>query len=226
MPEQTDTLIGHLLEVRNGRFVAKLLNEKDGFRPTLKAADEVKVVGQVGSYVSVRQHGFRSLALINHVEADRSDRKSCRSAAGCLVALTPLGQITEDGVFHRGVRHFPTPGAEVHIVAEEEIDSIFAKHRQYQFEFGHLQPSLDGRSFGSVGLVQPPFRDSRTVGSGKSWSVVSLIQRMVDVAERTHHLARSARRVLLERSNQGFALLSRNRRVISTRGRWRFLIGS
>ena len=109
MPKQTDTLIGHLLEVRNGRFVAKLLNEEDGFRPTLNAADEVKVVGQVGAYVSVRQHGFRSLALINHVEADRSDRKSCRSAAGCLVALTPLGQLAGGGHEPLGVTHGRPP---------------------------------------------------------------------------------------------------------------------
>ncbi|WP_133717669.1 ATP-binding protein [Methylocaldum gracile] len=187
MSEHTDTLIGHLLEVRNGQFVAKLLSEEEGFCPTVSVDGELKVVGQPGSYVSIRQHGFRSLALINHVEADRSGGRTCRSAAGSLVALTPLGQITDEGAFQRGVRHFPTPGAEVHIVAEDEIDSIFANYRQYRFNLGYL------RSHPSTGVYLDPsalcsrhFAILGQSGSGKSWSVASLIQRMVDAMPNAH----------------------------------------
>ncbi|HYE34528.1 ATP-binding protein [Methylocaldum sp.] len=187
MSEETDTLIGHLLEVRSGQFVAKLLAEEEGFRPMVSVGGELEVVGQVGSYVSIRQHGCRSLALINHVEADRSDARTSRSAAGCLVTLTPLGQIAEKGSFQRGVRQFPTPGAELHVVAQDEINSVFAKDQRYRLNLGYL------RSYPATGVCLDPsalcsrhFAILGQSGSGKSWSVASLIQRMVDAMPNAH----------------------------------------
>jgi DNA helicase HerA-like ATPase len=163
------------------------LSEEDGFRPMVPVDGEPKVVGQSGSYVSIRQHGFRSLGLVNRVEADRYDGRTCRSAAGSLVTLTPLGQITEKGVFERGIRHFPTPGAEVHIVAQDEIDSIFAKYRQYQFNLGYLgsNPST-GVYLDPSALCSRHFAILGQSGSGKSWSVASLIQRMVNAMPNAH----------------------------------------
>lgn len=187
MSEDSDTLIGHLLEVRNGRFVAKLLGEDEGFRPTIEIGGEVKVVGQTGSYVSIRQHGFRSLALINRVEADRSDGRPCRCAANSLVTLTPIGQIADDGAFQRGVRHFPAPGGEVHVVAQSEINSVFEKYRQFGFDIGYLPSSPSASVYlDPSALCSRHFAILGQSGSGKSWTVASLIQHMVDAMPNAH----------------------------------------
>lgn len=106
MPEASPILIGHLLEARPGRLLAKLLSEAEGFQASITVEGRTQVVGQVGSYVSIRQEHCRILGLIHQVEADRA---SGRSAAGSLIAITPLGEIEADHHFHRGIRHYPTP---------------------------------------------------------------------------------------------------------------------
>jgi DNA helicase HerA-like ATPase len=185
MTPQTDTLIGHLVLVRGGRMLATLLTDDEGFQPTVTVGGELQVVGQVGGYVTVQQHGIRVLALVNQIEAPEGRR--IRSAAGCTLTLTPLGEIGESNQFMRGVRNFPTPGAELHAVAPEEIGSIFTKLKAQKFEVGYLRnnPStlvyLDASTMCSRHLAI-----LGQSGAGKSWSVTSLIQRAVKAMPRAH----------------------------------------
>ncbi len=58
MSEHTDTLIGHLLEVRNGQFVAKLLSEEEGFCPT------VSVDGELSKWSDNRDLTYRSVSTV------------------------------------------------------------------------------------------------------------------------------------------------------------------
>jgi DNA helicase HerA-like ATPase len=191
MPEETntpaaaDTLIGYLLEIRSGQLLARLLTEDEGFRPLVSVGGETDVVGQVGSYVSIHQHGQKLLALVKQVRSARTG--AGRSAAGCLVTLSPLGQVTEKGAFTRGIHQAPTPGAEVHAVSVAEINSIFTRNRQFRFSAGYL------RNFPMVGVYLDPsvlcsrhFAILGQSGSGKSWSVASLIQRMVAAMPNAH----------------------------------------
>lgn len=192
MSDASETLIGHLLEVRPGRFLGKLLTEKEGFRPTIVMDGKPEVAGQVGAYVVICQHGFRVLGLVNEIKTDPGDRTvgegSRRSAAGSLLLITPLGELApRGGGFRRGVRNFPTPGAEIHMVSAEEISTIFAGNKQYGFTPAYL------RAFPSVGVhVNPNAMFSRHFailgqsGSGKSWSVTSLIQHMVKAMPKAH----------------------------------------
>jgi len=185
MSVPADTLIGHLVLVRGGRMIASLLTEEEGFQPQLTIDGELQIVGQVGGYVTIRQHDIRILALINQVEAP--EHRPVRSAAGCRLTLTPLGEIGDKNQFMRGIRHFPTPGAELHAVAPEEIGSIFTKLESQKFRIGHL------RSHPSTGV----FLDASSLcsrhlailgqsGAGKSWSVTSLIQRAVEAMPKAH----------------------------------------
>jgi DNA helicase HerA-like ATPase len=187
MAEQNQTLIGHLLEVRPGRFVGKLLSEEEGFQPIQTVDGKPEVVGQVGTYVSIRQHGRWTLGLISQIQADRSDGKPCRSAAGSLIVITPLGEFDPKGGFRRGVRFFPTPGAELHTVASSEIGALFVNNRRFGYTPAYL------RSHPSVGVhLDPTAMFSRHFailgqsGSGKSWSVTSLIQHMLKAMPKAH----------------------------------------
>jgi DNA helicase HerA-like ATPase len=189
MAETSEMPIGYLLETRPGRFLGKLLTEEEGFQPTVPVDGKQEVVGQVGSYVFMRQHGYQVLGIINQIMADRAEgAAACRSAAGALVAITPLGEIEpKAGGFRRGVRHFPTPGAELHMVASNEIDTMFAGNRQYRFSPAYLRthPSV-GVHLNPTAMFSRHFAILGQSGSGKSWSVASLIQHMVKTMPKAH----------------------------------------
>lgn len=179
------TLLGHVMDVQGGQMVARLLEEDEGFKPQITVGTETHIVGQVGSYVSIRQPGYRVLALVNRISAP--DGVHRRSAAGCLLTLTPLGEISEKEGFQRGVRRFPVPGAELHAVAPQEINAIFLKHRYQKFNLGYLKnhPSTNVYLDAST-LCSRHFAILGQSGSGKSWSVASLLQRMVKAMPKAH----------------------------------------
>jgi DNA helicase HerA-like ATPase len=189
MAEASETLIGYLQDVRPGRFQGKLLTEAEGFRPTVMVDGKPEVVGQVGSYVFMRQHGYQVLGLVNQITADRGDRAGAfRSAAGSLVAITPLGEIDmKGGGFRRGVRQFPTPGAELHMVASNEINTIFTGNKKFGFSPAYLRthPSVTV-NLNPTAMFSRHFAILGQSGSGKSWSVTSLIQHMVKAMPRAH----------------------------------------
>jgi DNA helicase HerA-like ATPase len=187
MSNETDTLIGHVMRVRGSRIVAKLLEEDEGFKPVIMVGAESQLVGQVGSYVAIRQQGIRLLALVNQIEAQPGAGKTCRSAAGCTIELTPLGEVLDKGVFQRGVRRYPTPGAELHVVAPEEVSSIFVKYRAQRFNLGYLpNHPATGVYLDASALCSRHFAILGQSGSGKSWSVASLIQRAVAAMPKAH----------------------------------------
>ncbi|CAL1241737.1 ATP-binding protein [Candidatus Methylocalor cossyra] len=183
MPEASPILIGHLLEARPGRLLAKLLSEAEGFQASITVEGRTQVVGQVGSYVSIRQEHCRILGLIHQVEADRA---SGRSAAGSLIAITPLGEIEADHHFHRGIRHYPTPGAPVYGVGASEIGWIFARNRPYGFAPAHLSQQSIGVHLNPTAMLSRHCAILGQSGSGKSWTVASLIQHLVRCMPKAH----------------------------------------
>ena len=55
-----------------------------------------------------------------------------------MVTLTPLGEISKDGDFTRGVAHFPTAGAELHVVSNWDLERIFSEHSEVGWKVGRL----------------------------------------------------------------------------------------
>ena len=80
MSTESNTLIGHIVHVHGTQMQGRLLEEDEGFSPQISVEGEIQWVGQVGTYVSIRQGGQRALALINRISADPGRR--VRSAAG------------------------------------------------------------------------------------------------------------------------------------------------
>jgi ABC-type dipeptide/oligopeptide/nickel transport system ATPase component len=153
----------------------------------IKVGDEEILAGHIGSYVVIRQANIAVLALVQKMwGSDRFDRADNRTTDR-FIALISVGEIQEDGTFMRGVRHYPTPGAKVYAVGIHEINAIFSKFRDYKFFIGQLSShkdyhlSLDpralfGRHFAIVGQS----------GSGKSWTVTSLIQNTIKAMPKSH----------------------------------------
>lgn len=173
MISEKNTLIGHVVEINGAEFVAQLISEDEGFVPEV-TVDEILVrVGQVGSYLMARQSGLYVLVIVESMwqEID-ADGVLVR-----MIRLNPLGEITAKGGFVRGVTHFPTTGAELHLVTAKTLSVMFAKYSAADFKVGKLS------SFESIDV----FLDASAFfgrhaailgqsGSGKSWTVTSLVQ--------------------------------------------------
>ncbi|MCP3669922.1 MAG: DUF853 family protein [Gammaproteobacteria bacterium] len=186
------TLIGHLTDVGEAGMTAMLATSVQGGFPVLQIGGEVIRVGQVGSYLRIKDRDIQIIALVTSARVE--ERPSRSSATGGdavvrrgLVTLTPVGEINEQGRFERGLARFPVPGGEVHIMSSGQIGVMFEKYRTKGFNLGYLpaHPSMRvcldpsvmfGRHLAILGQS----------GSGKSWGVTSILQRTLSVMPMAH----------------------------------------
>ncbi|MGY6276710.1 ATP-binding protein [Methylomonas sp. MgM2] len=187
MADNEQILIGTLVEVRGDGMDARITEQHSTAVPIIKVGDEEILAGNIGSYVVIRQTDIGVLALVFKMwERDRFDHLGNR-ATDRFISLIPVGELTDNNTFVRGVRHYPTPGACVYAVGLNEINAIFVKFRQYEFFIGQLAShknyhlSLDPRA-----LFGRHFAILGQSGSGKSWTVTSLIQNTIKSMPKSH----------------------------------------
>lgn len=173
MISEKNTLIGHLVESSGSECVAQLISEEEGFVSQVSINGEDIRIGMIGSYLMVRQAGTYVLVITESMWQEvGADGELVR-----LLRLNPLGEITPKGGFQRGVAHFPTTGAELHVVTASTLEVLFSKYSAADFKVGKLSASE------SVDVFMDPdafFGRHAAIlgqsGSGKSWSVTSFIQ--------------------------------------------------
>jgi DNA helicase HerA-like ATPase len=173
MISEKNTLIGHLIEANGSDFVAQLISDEEGFTPEVLISDVEIRIGQIGSYLMVRQTGTYVLVIVESMWQEIDPE-------GVLVRMlrvNPLGEITAKGGFERGVAHFPTTGAELHMVTAATLEVLFSKYSAADFKVGKLS------AFDTVDVFIDPdafFGRHAAIlgqsGSGKSWTVTSFIQ--------------------------------------------------
>ena len=173
MKNESSNVIGHLVEVTGDFFVAKMTTDlEDLSSDKLIGMDKVRI-GQVGSYLMIKQSGTKVLAMVDSMwtEADSSGRDMFK------IKLSPLGEFDSNGNFDRGIHHFPTVGAELHLVSGWNLERIFSDFSEVFYKVGKLSSFesidvyLDASSFfGRHAAILGQ------TGSGKSWTVTSLIQ--------------------------------------------------
>jgi len=192
----TGTCFATLTDVEENRLHG-MLNSPDGDFPVRELDGRQVFAGQVGSYVVIRQQGIHIIAMVRRAWqeeralrvalGDAGDGSVRRSVNRGLLEMIPLGELDDQGDFQRGVVRYPTPGAEIHLVRREEVNALFKKFRDKGYELGFLPslPSVDicldpsplfGRHLAILGQS----------GSGKSWSVASLLQRAVETMPNAH----------------------------------------
>ncbi len=172
MSDSTSTRVGILAEVSGDYFNARLVDEGEEAAPQRKLGSSTRI-GQVGSYLAVKVAGYKVLVMV-----ERSYRVADRQGqAAHMVRLTPLGQIDDHGQFNKGVSTYPSIGDEVHTVSHDDLSNIFAAGVNAEFKVGQLTAfedvdvHLDASAF--FGRHAAILGQS---GSGKSWTVTSLIQ--------------------------------------------------
>lgn len=197
MPNPTNTVIGYIVDVQGSVLRTSLVEDEQGRTPTVTIGDEDILVGQIGSYVAIRQNDVNIVAIVTRmieqealatptIETPGEDTARLPFAKR-IAWLTPIGSIRADGQFERGIGQYPTTGAEVHAMGSAEIAKMFDRFQSKGFSVGTvvthpllkvcLDPSnLFGRHFAILGQT----------GSGKSWTVAALVQRTVAVMPRAH----------------------------------------
>lgn len=197
MPAASESVIGHIVDVQGNLLTATLVEDEQGQPPVVTIAGEDILVGQIGSYVVVRQNDVNIIAMVTRMtEQEALLGASIETPTGeearlpfakRIARLTPIGSLRDDGQFDRGVGRYPTTGAEVHAIGSADIAKMFERFQSKGFSVGTvathpslkvcLDPSsLFGRHFAILGQT----------GSGKSWTVASLVQRTVSVMPRAH----------------------------------------
>jgi hypothetical protein len=197
MPEDSTTLIGHILDVQGSMFLADIIEEEEGVTPTVTIGDEDIVVGRLGSYVRVEQGSLRVIAMVTRMtETEKiptgllgvaEPDQDHEPIAARTMKLVPIGSLNQDGEFERGISQYPTTGAEVHVVPGGDLGVMFRKFQEKAYDVGivssnpsmrvYLDPSpLFGRHCAILGQT----------GAGKSWTVASLLQKAVRLMPRAH----------------------------------------
>lgn len=176
------TLIGHLDDVTGYRLEARLLGNDQGYRPVVELGPEEIPVGQVGSHLLLKSSEATHLAQVIRTwqtgPADNPERR---------IQLLPLGDVGADGNFNRGVNQYPVLGSEVHLTSSDQLESMFDNFRQEGLSLGvqsqrqalevYVDPGkLFGRHLAILGQS----------GTGKSWTVASILQRTVKVMPKAH----------------------------------------
>jgi len=197
MHDAAHTVIGYIVDVQGNALSATLVEDEQGHAPTVTIGDEDIVVGRIGSYVAIRQNTVNIIAMVTRmteqeVLADPTietpGEKSARLPfAKRLARLTPIGSLDPDGRFERGVGQYPTTGAEVHAIGSAEIKKMFARFHAEGFEVGALttHPSIKV-SLHATNLFGRHLAILGQTGSGKSWTVASVIQKAVAEMPKAH----------------------------------------
>jgi len=172
MQAKKGTYIGNLIETSGESFVARLISEEEGYAPIKDVATDRVLVGQTGSYMLVKQGDTQVLCVVDKMWETGSGLDIER-----LLNITPVGEIRATGDFDRGISNFPTIGAEVHLVSAWTLEKIFSEHSKSEYKVGKLS------AFDSIDVyIDASNFFNRHVailgqtGSGKSWTVTSLIQ--------------------------------------------------
>jgi hypothetical protein len=197
MPDAARRVIGYIVDVQGNLLTASLVEDEQGRAPTITIDDEDVLVGQIGSYVAIRQNEVNIIAIVTRmteqealatptIETPGEDTARLPFAKR-IARLTPVGSVLADGQFERGVTRYPTTGAEVYAIGSTDIAKMFDRFQSKGLAVGTLasHPSLKvcldptnlfGRHSAIVGQS----------GSGKSWTVASVVQKAVAVMPKAH----------------------------------------
>ena len=197
MSTSPNAVIGYIADVQGNLLVATLIEDEQGHAPIVTIGDEDVLVGQLGSYVAVKQNDVHLIAVVTRMSEQESlagptiettgDDAARLPFAKRIARLTPVGSIIENGRFERGVAQYPTTGAEVHAIGSADIARMFDRFQSKGLAVGTLasHPSLRvyldptnlfGRHSAILGQT----------GAGKSWTVATIVQKTVEVMSKAH----------------------------------------
>jgi len=158
MDKTNSKVLGHLIEVTSECFVARLSQPPDSLSSEKMIGMDKVRVGQVGSYLMVKQTDIKILCMVEKMWLDTAaDGRETHK-----ISLIPLGEFNQSREFDRGINHYPTTGAELHMVSNWNLERVFSDHSDVFYKVGKLSTfeSIDVYLDASISLVgMPPFWD-------------------------------------------------------------------
>lgn len=145
-------------------------------------------IGHPGSYVEVAVRDRGLLGLIIGVRMTELSLSGIGAQSGSgdllpvqaperLLTVVPVGTFSPDGSFERGADVLPTVGSRVFAVSQEKLRAVFRAHAEGDFPIGTISALPEEAAHGNIDTLFA--RHTALVGqtgSGKSWTVASLIQ--------------------------------------------------
>ncbi len=192
-----ETLIGYVTDVQSGNISVLLINDEPNSSPVITIGDEDVLIGQIGSYVLIKQEQTRALAMVTRMKeqekvippeaGQRGEDTLNDPLAVRTVTLVPLGRINDQGEFVRGIGIFPTTGAEVHAIGAKIIGSMFNRFQSKGYDVGHLPTNKSQKVyFDPSSLFGRHFTILGQTGAGKSYTVANILQRAVATMPKAH----------------------------------------
>ena len=197
MPHTLSTVVGYVVDVQGDVLTATLVEDEQGHAPTVTIGDEDVLVGQLGSYVAVRQNDVHLICIVTRMTEQEALAAPTIETAGedsarlpfakRIARLTPVGSILANGEFERGVGRYPTTGAEVHAIGAADIAKMFDRFQSKGLGVGTLASHLSLKVYiDPTNLYGRHFAILGQTGAGKSWTVASLVQSTVRVMKHAH----------------------------------------
>ena len=89
MPTSPNAVIGYIVDVQDNLLVATLIEDEQGHAPIVTIGDEDVLVGQLGSYVAVKQNNVHLIAIVTRMTEqeslagldNRDSRRRCSEVA-------------------------------------------------------------------------------------------------------------------------------------------------
>ncbi len=135
MISEKNTLIGHLVETNGTDFVAQLISDDEGFIPEV-TVDGVDVrIGQIGSYLMVRQSGVYVLVIVESMWQEVELEGELHTHG----ARQSAGRNHRQGWLQPRCGPFPDTGAELHLVGAATLSSAVFQVQRSGFQSGQTQ---------------------------------------------------------------------------------------
>lgn len=197
MSTPDSTLIGRLIDIQGGRLVATLFPSEEGFPSTVNLGGESLPIGQLGTLVEVRDRAGHVLAEVSRQVEETLERRAAADPAATgkrqvtlrerRLELVPLGEINASGRLESGVSRYPLVGAAVHLIGTSRLAGLLARDLESVLELGCLsvRPSIKA-TLDPTALFSRHLAILGQTGAGKSWTLTSLLQRVVSSMPRAH----------------------------------------
>jgi len=179
---QSSSSIGRIIGVAGQRLTARMLSKEEGYQAYLQLGLEEVATGQLGTHLLVKSKGFAVLTQVLETWEEYVDGRLERH-----MHLLPLGDVTSDGRFVRGVSQYPPLDAEIYLVSTAQLETMFDSFRRDGLHLGrHSQRQALKVYFDPGRLFSRHFAILGQSGSGKSWTVASILQRTVKTMPNAH----------------------------------------
>jgi len=176
------SLIGRIVAIAGNCLTAQLLSEAEGYRPHVQLGLEEVAVGQLGTHLLVRS---KDSLLLTQLLA--SAEVPVNGSMERQLTLLPLGDVGDDGRFNRGVNQYPLLDAEVHLIGAAQLETMFDAYGRHDLHLGrHSQRESLKVYFDPAKLFGRHLAILGQSGSGKSWTVTSILQRAIKAMPKAH----------------------------------------